>query len=84
MNYILQHCRIWRQEAVVKTDLKSYWHKLLEVQMKRRHFKHAATPALFMLTQKLVCISEMLTGHISKAFLPQQAPEHEFSAVERC
>lgn len=83
-DHILCHCRIWRLEAVAKTDLRSYWHKPLEAWMKRRHFKHAAIPALFMLTQKSVYISEVLTGHTSEAFFPKQAPEHEASAAEKC
>lgn len=65
-----------------KTDLRSCWHA--EAQMKRRYFKHAAIPALFMLKQKSVYISEVLTGHIGEAFFPKQAPEYEGLAVEKC
>lgn len=72
----------WRQW--LKQVSGATGHKPLEARMKRRHFKDAAIPALFMLTQKSVYISEVLTRHTSEAFFPKQAPEHEASAAEKC
>lgn len=69
---------------MAKTDLRSFCHKPLETPMKRRHFKHAAIPALFMLMQKSVHISEVLTGHTSEAFYLKQPPEHEALAAAKC